>query len=230
MKKLNAFAFYAMVTPVMTLAAVSAMAQQPSAVDIDRAQQSTQRDQGDNPATTQNIQTIPRDSQSNPAISQTGQNGQRATQPSTTQSDQSMPRGSQPTTTNSQGAQGTQPSTQSQSPTGSAHSDSRSQAGMQNRGYMNAAPSSGMHLSDLMGAEVSTARDEDVGSVDELIIDENGQIVAIVVGVGGFLGMAEKEVAIGWGHVTRSGDADNHDLRIDVTGEELRAAPAFDRE
>lgn len=218
MKKFNSFAFCALVAPVITMAAGVAMAQQPAAVDIDRAQQTTQ--------------TIPRDSQSNPAISQTGQNAQRATQPSTstTQGDTATQRAGQPTPSSTQGAQGTQRPNQGQSATGAAHSDSRSQAGMQNRGYMDAAPTNGMHLSDLMGADVSTARDEDVGSVDELIIDEHGQIVAIVVGVGGFLGMAEKEVAIGWGHVTRSGDADDQELRIDVTGEELRAAPAFERE
>ncbi len=35
--------------------------------------------------------------------------------------------------------------------------------------------------------------DEDIGTINDLIIDEDGKINAVVVGVGGFLGMGEKE-------------------------------------
>ena len=73
---------------------------------------------------------------------------------------------------------------------------------MQKRGgYMGSAPTNGMHASNLIGADVKTKGDEDVGSVDDLIIDKDGRIVAIVVGVDGFLGMGEKYVAIGWDDV-----------------------------
>ena len=101
------------------------------------------------------------------------------------------------------------------------------QAGMQNRGYLDSAPVNGTQASDLIGATVRTGTDDDVGSVSELIIDESGQIVAILVGVGGFLGMGEKDVAIGWDHVTLSGTGDDQDLRVDVTGDELRSAPKY---
>ncbi|WP_018948843.1 PRC-barrel domain-containing protein [Thioalkalivibrio sp. ALMg11] len=97
------------------------------------------------------------------------------------------------------------------------------------KGYLESAPADGMQASDIMGTDVKTAGDENLGSVDDLIIDENGQVVAIVVGVGGFLGIGEKDVAIGWGHVTTSGTADDRELRVDVTREELRDAPEFER-
>lgn len=105
----------------------------------------------------------------------------------------------------------------------------RDQSRMQNQGYMASAPVNGMHASELMGAEVRTNADENVGSVGDLIIDENGQVVAVVVGVGGFLGMGEKEVAIGWDHVTASRTSDKKELRIDVTRDDLRSAPEFER-
>lgn len=107
--------------------------------------------------------------------------------------------------------------------------DTQNQSRMENRGFLNSAPMNGLQVSEIMDAEVRTG-DEDVGSVDDLIIDENGQIVAIVVGVGGFLGMGQKDVAIGWDDVTTSGDADELELRIDATREELRSAPEFERE
>nr|WP_231369386.1 PRC-barrel domain-containing protein [Thioalkalivibrio sp. AKL19] len=97
------------------------------------------------------------------------------------------------------------------------------------KGYLDSAPANGMQASDIIGTDVTTSGDENLGSVDDLIIDQNGQVVAIVVGVGGFLGMGQKDVAIGWGHVTTSGTADDRQLRVDVTRDELRDAPKFQR-
>lgn len=112
---------------------------------------------------------------------------------------------------------------------------------------MSSAPAKSMEASDLIGAEVKTTDGENVGPVDELLIDENGHVVAIVVGVGGFLGIGEKNVAIGWDDVTISGgssDSDEHgldsddddlgfdepDLRVDLTREDLTSAPEFEDE
>ncbi len=98
---------------------------------------------------------------------------------------------------------------------------------MQSQGYLQSAPANGMHANNLIGAKVNTADGKEVGKVSDLIIDEHGQIVAIVVGVGGFLGLGQKDVAIGWGHVTRSGASNDPTLRIDVSGDNLRSAPEF---
>ena len=101
------------------------------------------------------------------------------------------------------------------------------QAGMQNRGYLDSAPVNGTQASDLIGANVRTDTDDDIGSVNELIIDDKGQVVAILVGVGGFLGMGEKDVAIGWDHVTITNTDGDVELSVDVTGDDLRSAPKF---
>lgn len=93
--------------------------------------------------------------------------------------------------------------------------------------YMSALPVSGMQASDLIGATVRTASDEDAGEVSDLIIDQDGRVVAVVVGVGGFLGMGEKRVAISWDEVTQGGTADELELQIDQTREELSLAPEY---
>lgn len=103
-------------------------------------------------------------------------------------------------------------------------------SGMENVGYMSAAPANGLHAGDLIGADVTTTGDERVGPVNDLIIDENGQIVGLVVGVGGFLGLGEKVVGIGWDDVTISGASDDVELRINQTREELGSAPNFERQ
>jgi len=104
------------------------------------------------------------------------------------------------------------------------------QTSMQNTGYMGAAPANGMHASNLIGAEVITTGDEEIGAVSDLIIDQDGQIVGVVVGVGGFLGMGEKDVAIGWDDIQKSGSADELELRIDQSRDSLMSAPEFETE
>ncbi len=64
--------------------------------------------------------------------------------------------------------------------------------------------------------------------IGDLIIDQDGQVVAVVVNVGGFLGMGEKDVAIDWNKVKMSGNADDRDLRVDMTREELETASEFE--
>jgi len=102
------------------------------------------------------------------------------------------------------------------------------QSRMQNTGYMDTAPGNGIHASNLIGATVTTAGDEEVGAVSDLIIDQDGQVVGLVIGVGGFLGMGEKDVAIGWDSVQRTGNADELELRIDQSRESLQSAPEFE--
>lgn len=101
------------------------------------------------------------------------------------------------------------------------------QAATKSQGSMGSDPAKGMQVSSLIGAEVKNTADEGIGSVSDLIIDRNGQVLAIVVGVGGFLGMGEKNVAVGWDEVTISGTADKQELRTDMTREELQSASEF---
>ncbi|MBB3948810.1 PRC-barrel domain-containing protein [Aureimonas jatrophae] len=51
--------------------------------------------------------------------------------------------------------------------------------------------------SGLMGAQVFGADSERIGEVTDLLLDREGRVIAVVVGIGGFLGLGEKDVAIG---------------------------------
>ena len=60
-----------------------------------------------------------------------------------------------------------------------------------------AAPQSGqMRAADLREADIYTADNQKVGDIDDILLDRQGKIVAVVVGVGGFLGIGQKNVAI----------------------------------
>jgi len=50
--------------------------------------------------------------------------------------------------------------------------------------------------SKLEGLDVYNNNNEKVGDISELLVDSSGKIQAVVIGVGGFLGMGEHDVAV----------------------------------
>jgi sporulation protein YlmC with PRC-barrel domain len=55
-----------------------------------------------------------------------------------------------------------------------------------------------MRGSKLMGVDVYGSDNQKIGDIDEVIIDRDGRIQAVVVGVGGFLGIGTKDVAFAY--------------------------------
>ena len=47
-----------------------------------------------------------------------------------------------------------------------------------------------------MGLSVYNDKNESLGSINDLLTDKSGKIVAVVIGVGGFLGVGEHLVAV----------------------------------
>ena len=59
------------------------------------------------------------------------------------------------------------------------------------------APASGQwRTSKLIGVDVYNNNDEKIGDISELISDANGKIDTVVIGVGGFLGIGQSDVAV----------------------------------
>jgi hypothetical protein len=50
--------------------------------------------------------------------------------------------------------------------------------------------------SDLRGTRVYAANNESIGDISDLLLDRQGRVVAAIVGVGGFLGIGQKDVAV----------------------------------
>lgn len=55
--------------------------------------------------------------------------------------------------------------------------------------------------SKLVGVDVYGTDNAKIGDINEVIVDNSGSIKAVVIGVGGFLGIGEKNVAIPFGKV-----------------------------
>ena len=85
---------------------------------------------------------------------------------------------------------------------------------------------------DLVGDSVYTGPTNDsdnIGNINNLVINEDGTIAGLIVGVGGFLGIGEKEVLVDWSALDIQ--VTDGDLRVDaptLTREELEAAADVD--
>jgi len=85
-----------------------------------------------------------------------------------------------------------------------------------------------MRASKLIGATVVNAANETVGDVNEIVLTKDGKVAAIVLGVGGFLGMGEREVAVNFDSVRMNRDKNNNTvLTVNATKESLKDAPAW---
>lgn len=50
--------------------------------------------------------------------------------------------------------------------------------------------------SDFIGERVYGPNDENIGEINDVLMDAKGQVAGVIIGVGGFLGIGEKDVAL----------------------------------
>jgi len=114
------------------------------------------------------------------------------------------------------------------------HERSGSMSGTKEHGeYLSAAPKGAVSVDDMLSSSLHMRNnDGDVGSINDLIIDESGQIIAVIVDVGGFLGIGQRSVAVSWDSVERTvnEDGDGYRFSVDANESALREAPAYDKD
>ena len=90
-----------------------------------------------------------------------------------------------------------------------------------------------MLASNLIGEEVYNGtgeRAEKVGDVNDVMMSSDGKAEAVVIGVGGFLGVGEKDVAVAFDRLNWSIGQDNEKrLTIQASKDDLKSAPTFKR-
>jgi len=90
---------------------------------------------------------------------------------------------------------------------------------------------SDQHLaSKFNGTDVIGADDAKIGDVSDVLFDKDNKVIAFIVGVGGFLGIGAKDVAIDPAsfQAVPGKDATDMKLRLSMTKDELKAAAAFE--
>jgi sporulation protein YlmC with PRC-barrel domain len=83
--------------------------------------------------------------------------------------------------------------------------------------------------SDVYKAAVYDPSNNKIGDIDDLVLDTGGQIKTAVIGVGGFLGIGQKDVAVPFKDLKVASRDGKSQLTLERTKEQLKEAPAYDK-
>lgn len=79
---------------------------------------------------------------------------------------------------------------------------------------------------ELIGQDIENAAGEDVGEVNSVILGQDGKVEAVIVGVGGFLGLGERDVAIDWNDLSFGNNGEQ--IVANITREQLEQMPEYE--
>jgi len=92
---------------------------------------------------------------------------------------------------------------------------------------MKAVPTDGWTVTNYYKQSVYDTKQNKIGSIDDVLLDKQGKVSALIVGVGGFLGMGEKDVAVPFAAVgTEKKDGKSY-LTLDETKDSLKTATGY---
>ncbi len=80
----------------------------------------------------------------------------------------------------------------------------------------------------VLGRDVRSPADEDMGRIVDVIVDRSGQVRAAVIDFGGFLGVGSRKIVVDWnalhfGRVASKSDS----ITLELTKEQVTAAPEY---
>lgn len=88
---------------------------------------------------------------------------------------------------------------------------------------------SGLSAEELRGIGVYGINDELIGTIGDVLINQDGSFDAVIVDVGGFLGLGAKPVAVGFDNLAFSADTfGNRYLFLNTAREQLETQPQYD--
>ena len=80
----------------------------------------------------------------------------------------------------------------------------------------------------ILGKEVRSHADENMGRIVDIIVDRSGQVRAAVIDFGGFLGVGSRKIVVEWNALRFGGVASKNDsITLELTKEQVNAAPEY---
>ena len=80
----------------------------------------------------------------------------------------------------------------------------------------------------ILGREVRSAENEDMGRIVDVIVDRSGTVRAAVIDFGGFLGVGSRKIVVDWSALHFGGIANKGDsITLELTKEQVSAAPEY---
>src|ERR1017187_11016590 len=92
---------------------------------------------------------------------------------------------------------------------------------------MSSLPTDSSTVTNYYKQDVYDKGQNSVGKIDDVLIDKSGKITALIVGVGGFLGAGEKDVALPFSAVSSEKKNDKWYLTVDETKDSLKNAAGY---
>jgi hypothetical protein len=93
---------------------------------------------------------------------------------------------------------------------------------------MSSIPANSMTVTHWHKQSVYDPNDNKIGEIEDVLVDREGKATALIVGVGGFLGMGEKDVAVPFKAVRLTTKNDNKPyLVMNSTKDALKSAKGF---
>ena len=92
---------------------------------------------------------------------------------------------------------------------------------------MSAAPSESWTVTNYYPQSVYDPKESKIGDVDDVLVNKEGRVTGLVIGVGGFLGAGEKDVIVPFTSVKTQKKNDKWWLTLDETKDNLKSAPGF---
>jgi hypothetical protein len=80
----------------------------------------------------------------------------------------------------------------------------------------------------ILGREVRSAADEDMGRIVDVLVDRAGQVRAAIIDFGGFLGVGSRKIAVDWNalHFPEPGKPGER-IALELTRDQVKAAPEY---
>jgi PRC-barrel domain protein len=80
----------------------------------------------------------------------------------------------------------------------------------------------------ILGREVRSAVNEDMGRIVDVIVDREGMVRAAVIDFGGFLGVGSRKIVVDWNALHFGSVASKSDsITLELTKEQVTAAPEY---
>ncbi|MDZ4842806.1 MAG: PRC-barrel domain-containing protein [Hyphomicrobium aestuarii] len=83
-------------------------------------------------------------------------------------------------------------------------------------------------VAKMLGTQVTNGANETIGDINDVVVDKDGKVAAVIIGVGGFLGMGERNVAVTFSALQLSRDTGGAVVvKVNTTKDALKTAPEW---
>lgn len=87
------------------------------------------------------------------------------------------------------------------------------------------SPAASADTRNLIGRNIQNAQNETIGEIKSIHVGKDGKIQAVMVGVGGFLGVGEREVRLAWTDLTVTNNGEK--VTVNMTKDQLKGQPEY---